>query len=99
MPTQANWRCSESDQTLGASVSRVFRAWRTDEAERRVADLAAERYHAGFADVLTQNEYTISWVVSGRGCATCKSNGESVPGEWDSLPPAHANCGCALVIV
>ena len=89
----------QGSRELGASVSRVFRSWRTDEAERRVGDLAAERYHTGFADVLLANDFTVRWVVSGRGCATCKSNAESVPGEWESVPPAHANCGCALIIV
>jgi len=82
---------------LGASVSRVFRAWRTDEAERRVAELAASRYHAGLAEVLESNGHTTEWVVSGRGCTTCRTSAESDSGEWETLPPAHANCGCTLI--
>jgi hypothetical protein len=31
----------------GASVGRIFRAWRTDEAERRVRRLAHAEYNAG----------------------------------------------------
>lgn len=89
----------QGSRELGASVSRVFRSWRTDEAERRVGDLAAERYHTGLSDALTANEFSMQWIVSGRGCATCKSNAESVAGDWDSVPPAHANCGCTLLIV
>ena len=33
----------------GASVGRVFRAWRTDEAERRVRGVAHSEYNAGVA--------------------------------------------------
>ena len=84
---------------LGASVSRVFRAWRTDEAERRVAELASARYHVGLSEVLLENGYTTGWVISGRGCTTCRSAAESLPSEWDTLPPAHPNCDCTLVIV
>ncbi len=84
---------------LGASVSRVFRAWRTDEAERRVADLASSRYHVGLSEVLVENGFSTMWVVSGRGCTTCRTNAESVPGDWTSLPPAHANCDCTLTLI
>ncbi len=90
-------RQGQGARELGASVSRVFRAWRTDEAERRVAELAAGRYHAGLAEVLESNGYGLDWVVSGRGCTTCRTSAESDPGEWDTLPPAHVNCGCTLI--
>jgi DivIVA domain-containing protein len=90
-------RQGQGARQLGASVSRVFRAWRTDEAERRVADLAASRYHAGIAEVLESNGYQIEWVVAGRGCTTCRTSVESEPAEWETLPPAHPNCGCTLV--
>ena len=33
----------------GASVGRIFRAWRTDEAERRVRYVAHSEYNAGVA--------------------------------------------------
>jgi hypothetical protein len=84
---------------LGASVSRVFRAWRTDEAERRVAELASRRYHVGLSEVLISNGFAAEWVVAGRGCTTCRTNAESVPGEWESLPPAHADCDCTLRLI
>lgn len=90
-------RQGQGARQLGASVSRVFRAWRTDEAERRVAELAASRYHAGLAEVLQTNGHTTEWVVSGRGCASCRTSAESEPGEWETLPPAHPNCGCTLI--
>ena len=90
-------RQGQGARQLGASVSRVFRAWRTDEAERRVAELAESRYHAGLAEVLGSNDYAIEWVVSGRGCTTCRTRAESDSGEWETLPPAHLNCGCTLI--
>ncbi len=90
-------RQGQGARQLGASVSRVFRAWRTDEAERRVAELAASRYHAGLAEVLESNGHQIEWVVSGRGCTTCRTSAESEPTEWETLPPAHPNCGCTLI--
>lgn len=92
-------RQGQGARQLGASVSRVFRAWRTDEAERRVAELAANRYHAGLSEVLESNGFTTGWVVSGRGCTTCRTSAESDPNEWETLPPVHPNCGCTLIAV
>ncbi len=92
-------RQGQGARQLGASVSRVFRAWRTDEAERRVAELGAHRYHAGLSEVLESNGFTTGWVVSGRGCTTCRTSAESDPNEWETLPPVHPNCGCTLIAV
>jgi DivIVA domain-containing protein len=92
-------RQGQGARQLGASVSRVFRAWRTDEAERRVTELASSRYHVGLSEVLMENGFSTMWVVSGRGCTTCRTNAESVPGDWVSLPPAHGNCDCTLTLV
>ncbi|NND03663.1 MAG: hypothetical protein HKN91_12840, partial [Acidimicrobiia bacterium] len=38
-----------SGRERGASVGRTFRAWRTDEAERRVRQVAHAEYNAGMA--------------------------------------------------
>lgn len=38
---------SGSSRERGASVGRIFRAWRTDEAERRVRQVAHAEYNAG----------------------------------------------------
>lgn len=84
---------------LGASVSRVYRAWRTDEAERRVAEVAHLAYHTGLVEVARKSDYSVRWVVSGRGCSMCWANAESVPSEWSSVPPTHAACDCTLVLV
>lgn len=77
---------------LGSDVSRVFRAWRTDESERRVRQMSHAMYNRGLAASLEGTE--LRWVVSGRGCAMCRERGGRVAG--DELPPAHDGCGCTV---
>jgi DivIVA domain-containing protein len=80
---------------LGASMSRVFRAWRTDQAERRVREIALESYHDGLArtaDLAGVEE--LRWVVGGRRCATCRARVEEPVTE---APPAHPGCECTVV--
>jgi DivIVA domain-containing protein len=79
---------------LAADVSRVFRAWRTDEAERRVRDLAHMSLHAGLVASLPETD-SVRWVVAGRGCATCRDHGERAT--VDELPPVHRGCACTVV--
>lgn len=86
----------QGTRQLGAAVSRVFRAWRTDEAERRLADLASGAYHNGLAQSLEAGEHRVRWVVAGRGCASCRAAGEEEPPA--SFPPFHAGCGCTLAV-
>lgn len=92
-------RQGQGSRELGASVSRVFRSWRTDEAERRVAEVSSHAYHTALSEVLIESGFSVSWLVAGRGCPSCRTNAESVPSEWTSVPPAHSGCGCTLVIV
>jgi hypothetical protein len=49
-----------------ASVGRVFRTWRTDEAERRVRRVALSEYNAGVAAGLTALEIEYSVEPAGR---------------------------------
>ncbi len=53
----------------GASVGRVFRAWRTDEAERRVRSVAHAEYNAGVAAGLAALGLRHSIVPAGRDIA------------------------------
>jgi DivIVA domain-containing protein len=81
---------------LGSGVSRVFRAWRTDEAERRVRDLGVHAYHEGVqATVVAAGGPPLRWVVSGRGCASCRAAAER-PVE-STVPPLHPGCACLIV--
>ncbi len=86
----------EGSREIAASVSRVFRGWRTDEAERRVSDLASSAYHDGLRATLAGSRHRLGWVVAGRGCARCREIAEQTEG---SAPPLHPGCGCTLVPV
>lgn len=86
----------DGSREIAGSVSRIFRGWRTDEAERRVADLASSAYHDGLRATLAGSRHLLSWVVAGRGCARCREIAERTEG---AAPPLHPGCGCTLVPV
>lgn len=77
---------------LASDVSRVFRAWRTDEAERRVRHLSYLAFNRGVAESL--GERPLRWVVAGRGCAACRDRGGRTVEE---LPPLHEGCACTVL--
>ena len=85
----------EGGREIAGAVSRVFRGWRTDEAERRVADLASSAYHDGLRATLAGSQQSLGWVVAGRGCARCREIAEKAEG---AAPPLHPGCGCTLVL-
>lgn len=85
----------QGGRQLAVGVSRVFRGWRTDEAERRVRDWSFEAYHAGLVDSLREaGSPGLRWVVAGRGCASCRA---AATEPVTALPPGHAGCGCTVV--
>jgi len=84
----------ESGRERAASISRVFRAWRTDEAERRVNDLAASAYNQGLASSLFGSRFAQRLVVGGRGCARCR---EAAEADEPPLPPLHPGCSCTII--
>ncbi len=95
----------DSPQQTAATLSRVYRLWRTDEGEQRMFHLSAAAYHRGLSRALGRAGVTgVRWVVSGRGCADCRAAqeagpvviGASFPGAGE-VPPAHAGCGCSLL--
>jgi hypothetical protein len=78
-----------------SATSRVFRAWRTDQAERRIRDLALSGYHQGIAgSVGSRSE--VRWVPAGTPCSACR---EAAEDPRNSLPPVHAGCACTIVAV
>ena len=77
-----------------SSISRVFRSWRTDEAERRVNELAASAYNQGLAMSLRGSRFDYRLVVGGRGCASCREAAET---DQPPLPPIHPGCSCVIV--
>ncbi len=89
---------SEEDggRERSSALSRVFRAWRTDEAERRVNDLASSAYHAGLSTSLASGGMQAVMIVGGRGCLRCREAAEE---DEVHLPPLHPGCTCTLVPV
>jgi hypothetical protein len=77
-----------------SATSRVFRGWRTDEAERRVRELALVGYHRGLAE--SASEKGLEWVPSGTPCSACRA-AASEPGA--NLPPIHHGCECSLAVI
>lgn len=80
---------------LASDVSRVFRAWRTDESERRLRQFSYESFHDGLVASLPADSYSLRWVVAGRGCAVCRDFGGREPVE--NPPPAHDGCACTVI--
>ncbi len=76
-----------------SATSRVYRGWRTDEAERRVRLLALEAYHRGLRD--SSPGANLVWVPNGTPCSACR---EASSDPSQHLPPIHAGCECTLAI-
>jgi DivIVA domain-containing protein len=76
-----------------SATSRVFRGWRTDEAERRVRELALVGYHRGLVE--SAGAKGLEWVPSGTPCSACRA-AASEPGS--NLPPIHHGCECSLAL-
>lgn len=80
---------------LASDVSRVFRAWRTDESERRLRHMSQAAFHSGL--VASLGDVPLRWVVAGRGCAVCRDLGGR--DQLFDAPPAHDGCACTIVPV
>ena len=87
-----------------AGVSRVFRAWRTDEAERRLRHAARRSYHEGVLAGLALLEVSrVVALADGQPCGECpaesgaawRPDGE-LP-EGFKLPPAGPGCSATIV--
>jgi hypothetical protein len=79
---------------VAADISRVFRAWRTDESERRIRHFAYTSYNRGLVESVPDDS-GVRWVVAGRGCAVCRDLGSR--DVVDDPPPAHEGCACTVV--
>jgi hypothetical protein len=87
----------------GSSLSRVFRSWRTDDAERRVQFASRASYHLGLTAALAElGTKDVAVVASGRPCPECPENkgpwtiGDGPPA-GTALPPARLECACTIV--
>ncbi|MPZ53462.1 MAG: hypothetical protein GEU79_12145 [Acidimicrobiia bacterium] len=89
----------KAERGRSSAVSRVLRAWRTDEAERRVRSLAHEAFHRGIlASVVSIEGHQPRWLVAGSGCALCREKQDTIP-VTSPLPPVHAACECVIGVV
>jgi cell division septum initiation protein DivIVA len=90
---------------MASVVSRVFRAWRGDEAERWVRTIVFAAYHdsllaalgvGGWAEVVGRS--------SGRPCAGCAGHEElrwhpqEDPPDGFATPPANLDCLCTIAL-
>jgi hypothetical protein len=87
----------------GSSLSRVFRSWRTDDAERRVQFASRAAYHVGVTAALADlGTREVAVMVSGRPCPECPGNKgpwaiDDGPPRGTTLPPARIECACTIV--
>jgi hypothetical protein len=89
---------------VSAAVSRVFRAWRTDEAERRLRRTGSKAYHSGVLDALPGLGVTaVAAVAAGAPCGLCPADtgatwppGGPLP-SGRQMPPATAACTATIV--
>jgi hypothetical protein len=87
-----------------AAVSRVFRTWRTDAAERHLRAAALASYHDGVLWGFEALEIPeVKGVADGRMCAECPA---SLGSPWaptgstpkgTGIPPVHLDCSCTIV--
>ena len=78
-----------------SATSRVFRGWRTDEAERRVRELALAGYHRGLVESVG-DDAELEWVPSGTPCSACRAAASQPESH---LPPIHHGCECTLALI
>jgi DivIVA domain-containing protein len=89
---------------ISAAVSRVFRAWRTDEAERRLRQAGYRAYHEGLLGALPElGVIEVMCLAPGRPCGVCpaRSGITWTPGDPPPapLPPAAPSCDATVVPV
>ncbi len=86
---------------LSATASRVFRAWRTDQAEREIRGIATHIFHRGMqAAYAGAGVEKLRLLVAGAGCIECRAAAERLVDTSDgqaALPPLHVECTCTLV--
>lgn len=89
---------------LSAEVGRVFRSWRTDEAERHVQRAARRAYNDGLlAGYGKLGIEAVEVVAPGRPCGRCSAGSgllwdpKDVPPEGTPIPPVGPSCEALIV--
>ena len=88
---------------VAAAVARVFRAWRSDEAERWVRAVAYAAYHDSLlAGLAVAGVTAVAPVASGLLCPECPAGRGAAwdpagsPPSGTARPPAHPDCVCTV---
>ncbi|MEE8332056.1 MAG: DivIVA domain-containing protein [Acidimicrobiia bacterium] len=87
-----------------AAVSRVFRTWRSDAAERHLRAASLASYHDGLLSGMEALEIaSVRGIADGRMCAECPASAKaswppsgSTP-KGTGIPPVHLDCGCTII--
>ncbi len=94
---------SAGPRELSAAVSRTFRGWRGEDAERWVAAIASSAYHDSLlAGLGSLGVEAVAGVRHGRACDTCPAatgatwSPAGPPPDGTSLPPADVGCHCTV---
>jgi DivIVA domain-containing protein len=88
---------------LSSSLSRVFRAWRTDDAERRIRMLSRRAYHRGLLAALDAAGCAdVHIVLLDRSCVDHSDTAApwpivAGPPAGVLIPPASLECSCTVV--
>ncbi len=94
-------RAGHNVRDLSATVSRVYRAWRTDHAEREIRSTATAAYHQGMRAAYAEAGVDkLRLVIAGAGCVDCRAAAEHLVDPSDPagpLPPLHERCSCTVV--
>jgi hypothetical protein len=86
---------------VASAVSRVFRAWRTDDAERRVRSVAYVAYHRSLLVALSELgvDEVRGW-AAGRPCPRCPAGERwktaEGPPAGTVVPPSEVDCICTV---
>ena len=99
-------RGEAGSRRLSAEVGRVFRTWRSDEAERHVRRAARRAYNEGLLAGYSKLGVTAVEVVApGRPCGRCSAGSalswdpKEAPPDGTAIPPADPSCEALIVPV
>jgi hypothetical protein len=91
-------------EVMAAAISRVFRDWRTDTAERWSRLVAFAAYHDSLLSALSDGGVEeVVGVGTGSACDVCPSREGlhwvpgGVPPNGTAVPPARIDCGCSFI--
>jgi DivIVA domain-containing protein len=99
-------RDDAGSRRLAADIGRVFRAWRTDDAERHVRLAARHAFHDGLLSAYHRfGVAEVALIAPGRPCGECGAGSDirwdpgEVPPDGVVIPPAGRSCDAIVAPV